>query len=166
MTRHLLLLMAALFVALLPAAAGAAEAERPVVILVDISRWMADDDGTGRIKMDGAKAALLSFIRNIDRDVPVGLRTYPDPHGGQCNGGTVQSPIVAGSPQRLASLVRNLEPDGNTPTAEALLAAEEQLLNSPYREVGATIVLVSDGESNCAPPLRDCGRDPRPRRRH
>lgn len=140
--------------ALAVAATPTEAAVDPIVVVVDTSGSMGESDGSpgGLIKIDGAKVALLDFLQQVEPDTPIGLRTYPG--GGEaiegCNSGTPQFEVRRRDPVEMAATIRTLRPGGDTPTAAALAAAGEEL-----RETGAaqaTLVLVSDGESNCGPP--------------
>jgi hypothetical protein len=133
----------------------AAQTGEPLTMLVvDTSGSMADDDGTGTVKINGAKAALTDFVRGIDPGAPVGLRTYPggseqDSSSG-CSTGTLQvEPPGPSDPSLLDAAIRGLVPDGDTPTGPALNAAAADIRKAGFSS--ATIVLVSDGESNCGP---------------
>jgi hypothetical protein len=129
---------------------SAGSASNPIVLVVDISGSMGDDDGTGRIKIDGAKLALLNFLQQVEPGTPIGLRTYPDQSGGSCNTGTVRFPIAARDPATMSAVIRSLQPDGDTPTAEAMRAAANELKAAGYTH--GTLVIVSDGESTCSSP--------------
>lgn len=122
----------------------------PVVLVVDVSGSMSEDDGTGRIKLDGAKQALLGFLRTVEPGTPLGMRTYPDQVLGDCNTGTLRVPVQPRDPTAMSATIRTLQPDGDTPTAEAMLAAVEDLRRAGYS--AGTLVIVSDGEATCAPP--------------
>jgi Ca-activated chloride channel homolog len=151
--------LAALAIALLahPSLARAAGAPvrvdlngNPVMLVVDISGSMGEDDGTGRIKIEGAKSALLTFLARVEPGTPIGLRTYPDQSGDSCNNGSSRFTIAPRNPAVMSALVRTLQANGDTPTAEALRAAAAEI-----RATGAeqgTLVLLSDGESTCANP--------------
>ncbi len=127
----------------------------PIEIVLDTSGSMSESDGSpsGRIKIDGAKTALLDFLQQVEPQTPIGLRNYPGSgteEGAEgCSAGDAQFKIVPRDPSTMAATIRTLEAEGDTPTAAALEAAAEEV-----RETGAsegTIVLVSDGESNCGP---------------
>jgi lysophospholipase L1-like esterase len=142
-------------------ALGAASPEprpSPIVIVVDTSGSMNESDGSssGRIKIDGAKVALLDFLEQVEPETPIGLRNYPaegeesgDEEG--CSTGKEQFEILSRDPTTMAATIRTLHADGDTPTAAALTAAADDLSGTGASQ--GTIVLVSDGESNC-------GRDP------
>jgi lysophospholipase L1-like esterase len=77
----------------------------------------------------------------------VGLRTYPD-SAGSCDGGVKQFDFTAPSDVGLRQAVSGLVPNGGTPTAPALRAAADDLIQAGLTD-GSTIILVSDGLSNC-----------------
>lgn len=137
------------------APAGAAAGPRPsaVAIVVDTSGSMNESDGSpsGRIKINGAKVALLDFLQQVEPETPLGLRVYPGTEGEgseeECSPGVARVPIEPREPSTMAATVRTLTAEGNTPTAAALKAAAAELRKAGTEQ--ATIVLVSDGESNC-----------------
>src|ERR1044072_9910324 len=51
----------------------------PVAIVVDTSGAMSESDGSssGRVKIDGAKVALLDFLQQVEPGTQIGLRNYP-----------------------------------------------------------------------------------------
>lgn len=136
----------------LPAGATAAPTPivnpvRPLVIVLDTSGSMSEDDGTGTIKLAGAQAALSRAIRKQRPGSQMGLWTYPG--GGSCAPGSWTSKIGQDDPRALIRKLRALEADGDTPTSEALRAVADAL-SSTYD--GATILLISDGLSTCEDP--------------
>jgi len=144
-------------------AAAPAPRLNPIEIVLDTSGSMTESDGSssGRIKIDGAKIALLDFLQQVEAGTPIGLRTYPGSGATEnsegCSAGDSQFAIAAREPAAMGATIRTLDADGETPTAAALEAAAEEL-----RAVGAsggTIVLVSDGESNCGPDPCDTARE-------
>jgi lysophospholipase L1-like esterase len=122
------------------------DTDSPVMLVVDTSGSMAEDDGTGSIKIEGAKTALLRFLDDTDPQTRLGLRTY----GGNCDPGRLQFPVAQRDPARTAAKIRTLQTGGNTPTAEALQAAADDLRAAG--DTAGVIILVSDGESNCNDP--------------
>lgn len=133
----------------------------PIAIVVDTSDSMNEEDGSGRIKINGAKIALLDFLGQVEPDTPVGLRTYPYPEergGGECSPGELRVSSSATDRTDMAATIRTLTADGDTPTAAALKAAEKDLTSLGSGQ-GGTIVLVSDGESNCGPDPCDTARE-------
>ena len=58
------------------------EVKRPLVIVLDTSGSMAEEDGAGTIKLAGAQAALTEVIRQQRPGAQIGLWTYPS--AGDC----------------------------------------------------------------------------------
>ena len=121
--------------------------ERPTMLVVDLSSSMDEDDGNGTRKIDGAKAALLDYVGTVDPSQSIGLRTYPDPAKGSCNAGRRAIDIGPADPGTMSATIRGLKAEGDTPTALALQSAATDLKDAGG--TGGTIVIVSDGESNC-----------------
>lgn len=140
------------------AASGPEPRPSPVAIVLDTSGSMSEGDGSssGLVKIDGAKIALLDFLQQVEPNTQIGLRNYPAEGEASeseegCSRGKAQFEVKARDPADMAARIRTLRADGDTPTAAALRASADEL-----EDLGATqgtIVLVSDGESNC-------GRDP------
>jgi len=115
-----------------------------VLIVLDLSGSMSDDDGTGRVKLDGARRAIDTFLQDMEPGTEVGLWTYPGTTS-DCSPGGVRIPVSPVDTARMSATVRSLSASGQTPTAAALRAAANELPTTGAR----TVVLVSDGESNC-----------------
>jgi lysophospholipase L1-like esterase len=132
-----------------PAAAQESEEEyaganrRPILILVDTSSSMSDTDGQGKVRIDGAKEALTLLVERLAPSSSLGIWTYP---GSNCSPGHLATNgYQPAASINIDTVSDQLAPDGNTPTAAALRAAAENLSLAG----GRTIVLISDGESNC-----------------
>jgi hypothetical protein len=121
----------------------AAATSPTVVLIVDISSSMNENDGNGTIKIEGAKTALLNVIQGLPTTASVGLHPYPQ--DGNCGPGSTQAGLEPTS-DALRQAIIGLTAHGNTPTGPALRAAAAEVLREDRR---ATMVLVSDGESNC-----------------
>lgn len=136
------------------AAAGTARnSGEPLVIVFDISGSMNDEDGQGINKLDAAKAAMTDLLRNSNS--AVSLWTYPGgltDESGCSPGGWYGGlhPANNPDPTDVDASIRVLTANGNTPTGPALQQVGEELQKAGHRS--ATILLVSDGESNCGPP--------------
>lgn len=130
-----------------PATTSFATQGRPFVIVLDTSSSMADDDGAGTIKLAGAQAALTDVIRNQRPGASLGLWSYPHGGGGGCASGRFEVPVDQVDQRSMIAKVRSLEADGDTPTGPALRRVAGSLQKQGYD--GATLLLVSDGESNC-----------------
>jgi len=131
------------------APAGAAPSAAPVMLIVDTSGSMGEDDDNGGEKIEGAKLALLDYVGSVDDEAILGLRTYPAADGG-CDSGRQRIRLGKVNPERMSQTIRELEADGDTPTAEAMRAAAQELSDKGYER--GTLVLVSDGESTCDDP--------------
>lgn len=159
------LAVAAAAVVAAPARAASDQVLRPnpIEIVLDTSGSMEESDGSasGRIKIDGAKVALLDFLQQVEPQTPIGLRNYPGSgtlEGAEgCSAGDVQFEIAPREPLAMGATIRTLDAEGDTPTAAALEAAAEELRATEAPE--GTIVLVSDGESNCGPDPCDTARE-------
>jgi hypothetical protein len=118
-----------------------------MLFVVDVSSSMGDADSNGTVKLEAAQNSLLTAIRSAATPrQPVGLWTYPTA-GDDCGTGQLDRAPVSGGEDELDAIIRALRPGGNTPTAAALQAAVDTLRNSGSDS--GTLILVSDGESNC-----------------
>ena len=125
-----------------------------LAVVFDLSGSMTERDSAGTVKLEGAKSALEKFVLGQPSSSEIGVWTYPGGDqlfgcaAGDFAGGGAVAQVGDGS--RLTALIDGLKADGNTPTGPALRAVVDRLSAQGYR--GATILLVSDGESNCGPP--------------
>lgn len=130
----------------------------PIAVLLDTSGSMNEDDGTGTVKLRGAKNAVRDILRNLSPTTVFGLRTYPAA-GGCDEGRYVREPAPLtnsfgnNSADSVLGSIEGITADGSTPTGEALRALADDLTARGY--TAATIVLVSDGESTCSTPPCD-----------
>ena len=127
------------------AAADPSSAIRPLVIVLDTSGSMEEDDGTGTIKLAGAQRALSDVIRRQRPGSQIGLWTYPT--GADCGPGRFRIPVGPLDQRSMIRSIRRLDANGGTPTGEALRAVTRDLRDNGY--AGATILLISDGLSTC-----------------
>ncbi len=124
----------------------------PLLIVFDLSGSMGEDDGTGTVKLEGAKNSMADLVSRQPAGAEMGLWTYPgsgqscDP-GGYLPGSELRR---VQDPNQMAATIRDLQADGGTPTAEALEAAADSLRDRG--RTGANMVLVSDGHSTCGDP--------------
>lgn len=135
-------------------ALGAGAIPDTVYFVVDTSGSMLDPDrprsgGSGRVKLDSAKRALSSIIDEISGSSSLGLRQYPGSVWDPCDVEPALLDLGRHSRSTLDRAVDGLFASGQTPTGEALEAAAQDI-----RAWGSevTVVLISDGLSNCAPP--------------
>lgn len=131
------------------AGSGVNTANDPVVVVLDTSSSMSDTDSSGTERIVGARAAVLGLVDALPPKSKFALIAYPG--GGRvvdgCSVGRVEIPLGELDQPTTAAAVRRLTPDGDTPTAPALQHAADLIKRSPTQR--GTIVLVSDGESNC-----------------
>lgn len=156
--RWLATLLAAMCVALsligFPAAPARADEQPPLVIVFDVSGSMNDMDSSGRVKLSTAKQSMLDLVRAQPPRTSMGVWTYPGGASvdGCSAGGWINQLAPADRPDEtdVDARIRQLSAGGGTPRGPALSAATTSLQQKGYD--AATIVLVSDGESNCGPP--------------
>lgn len=128
--------------------------DAPLAIVFDVSGSMNENDSSGTVKLATAKAAMKDLVQSR-RGQRVGLWTYPG-EGNQVDncqaGGWVRrlSPSDNSDVTDVTAEIQMLTANGGTPTGPALKAAADSLRAAGYGT--ATIVLVSDGKSNCGTP--------------
>lgn len=126
----------------------------PLVVIFDTSGSMDAEDAGGTRKIDAAKHSINQLLRSWSTNGrhPLGLWTYPGGDSSCSPGGWVPEMKPEQNPDAttLSAQIDLLEPHGDTPTAEALEAVVDSLKAQGY--TSATLLLVSDGESTCAPP--------------
>jgi len=122
--------------------------ETPVILIADISGSM-DDRVNGSIKLELAKRAMLDFLTSVSSTRAVALRSYPADGRQNCNSGELQFGF---SPKRseMELIINDLRAGGDTPTAEALRAAVDDISWAGFSQ--AEIALFSDGLANCGDP--------------
>jgi Ca-activated chloride channel family protein len=141
-----------------PAAAQQVEAgpppeQRSVLIVLDGSKSMNEPAGAGGTRLDAAKAALKELIPALPADAQVGLRVYgsevaESSRAAGCRDTKLLVPVGPLASGPLRSRIDAIHGKGRTPIGRSLLAAPGDLPVGGKR----TVVLVSDGGDNCAPP--------------
>lgn len=139
------------------AGASAAAADDPsgygrMILLLDSSGSMAEPAGGGQTKIAAAKSALRTVIDGLPDEAQVGLRVFGATVFSRNDKGACTDSQLAVAPgtdnrSELASAVEKYKPYGETPIPHALEQAAKDLGGEGPR----SIVLVSDGESTCAP---------------
>ena len=135
------------------APAAAQDDDRSVLVILDGSASMNEDAGDGGSRLDAAKAALAELIEAVPEGAKVGLRVYGNELSGVsraegCRDTNLVTPVGPLDRDAFRSQVEGLEGKGRTPIGRSLLKAPEDLGPSGDR----TVILVSDGGDNCAPP--------------
>ncbi len=135
----------------------APDKDAAVILVVDASKSMKADDGTGQPKIATAKAALNTLVDELPDDAKVGLRIYGSQVSGTgkaagCADTKLVSPVAPLDRSGLKASINAITPRGFTPIGASLQGAAKDLGSAKQK----TIVLVSDGGDNCAPPA-PCG---------
>ena len=120
---------------------------RPLIILLDTSASMSEDDGAGTIKLAGLKPRSRRSSGSSASGSTLGLWTFPNDGG--CGAGRF---VIEPGPldqRAMIGKIRSLTASGDTPTGLALERTAEQLQSLGYD--GATILLISDGLHTCDP---------------
>ncbi len=133
--------------------AAAQEDDRSVLIILDGSDSMNEDAGDGGTRLDAAKSALTDLIGAVPEGAQVGLRVYGNRVSGVsraegCRDTNLETPVGPLDRDAFKEKVNALEGKGRTPIGRSLLQAPKDLGGSGDR----TVILVSDGGDNCAPP--------------
>jgi Ca-activated chloride channel family protein len=124
-----------------------------VLILMDASKSMAERVGGGGTRLDAAKRSLRTLVDGLPDDARVGLRLYGHRVAGAgraagCRDTELVSPVGTLDRAALKAQIDAYRAVGSTPIGRSLRAAATDLPASGQ----STIVLVSDGGDNCAPP--------------
>lgn len=138
---------------LLAASPAAAQEDRSVLLILDSSKSMDEPAGGGGTRLDAAKAATREMLAAVPEDAKVGLRVYGAKIAGAtrargCRDTELAVPVGAIRRDQVARVVDGLQGKGRTPIGRSLLAAPGDF-TAPGRR---TVILVSDGGDNCAPP--------------
>ncbi len=121
------------------------------LIVVDSSGSMSEPNAEGQSKMNAAKAALQSLKSDLSAH-EVGLTLFGhrlDPNlPGSCQDVETVLPISDFIEPEFDRHISALKPKGNTPLAEALGHAAQQLVTRDQKETKIVVVL-TDGNENC-----------------
>lgn len=152
-------LLLALTAAPLPATA-ATPARTPaadgtgMVMVLDSSGSMAEDDGSGSTRIAAARKAVGTVVDALPDGYPTGLRVYGAAKPKGCDDTRLAQPVAALDRAGIKRAVARVEPKGDTPIGLSLRKAVGDLPRPAGGSLGRrTILLISDGEDNCqAPP--------------
>ena len=122
-------------------------------MILDGSDSMNENAGDGGTRLDAAKSALGELIDAVPEGAKVGLRVYGNKLSGVsraegCRDTNLVTPVGPLDRDGFKSEVEALEGKGRTPIGRSLLKAPDDLGPDGDR----TVILISDGGDNCAPP--------------
>ncbi|WUS97986.1 VWA domain-containing protein [Streptomyces sp. NBC_00708] len=134
-------------------AAGRSGGNSSLVMVLDSSGSMGDDDGTGRTRMESARAAVSTVVDGLPDGHPTGLRVYGADRPRGCTDTRLVQPVRELDRDALKRAVAGVRPRGDTPIGLSLRRAADDLPEPAGGAIGTrTILLVSDGEDNCGAP--------------
>jgi 6-phosphogluconolactonase (cycloisomerase 2 family)/Mg-chelatase subunit ChlD len=128
--------------------ATAAAAPLQVALILDASNSMWAQIG-GERKIDLAKKALTSLIKDLPSTAQVAFRVYGHQHPRElrdCQDSTLLVPFGPLDKVKLIEQVQSITPRGMTPLAYSLKQALNDLGNAPGEKL---VILVSDGKESC-----------------
>lgn len=124
-----------------------------LVMVLDSSGSMADDDGTGRTRMEAARSAVGTVVDGLPDHYPTGLRVYGADRPQGCTDTRLLRPVQPLDRTAVKEAVAGVRPRGDTPIGLSLQKAAEDLPGPADGAMGTrTILLISDGEDNCGTP--------------
>ncbi|MGP3924421.1 vWA domain-containing protein [Streptomyces sp. 8N616] len=140
-----------------PVAPGApdavADGQSSLVMVLDSSGSMAEDDGSGSTRIASARKAVGTVVDSLPDGYPTGLRVYGADKPKGCDDTRLARPVEALDRAALKQAVADVEPKGDTPIGLSLRKAAGDLPGRPDGSLGRrTILLISDGEDNCGTP--------------
>jgi Ca-activated chloride channel family protein len=136
------------------ARAQTSDTRNRALIVLDASKSMNEDAHDGGTRLDAAKRAVGELLDHLPPGVPLGLRVYGSKvdeasRAEACRDTELTVPVGPLDRARMRSTVNALQGRGRTPIGTSLLAAPDDLGSAAGRR---SVVLVSDGGDNCAPP--------------
>lgn len=125
------------------------------MFVLDRSTSMRTSFGTQRLsRWVSLTNGLATVLPAVDSSLELGALLFPTAGTQTCAvAGAPTLPIRARQAQALLTLMRGTSPSGNTPTADAIRAAGNQLLSTPAASAARALVLATDGAPNCNPNL-------------
>jgi len=121
-------------------------AQERVMLVLDASGSMwGQIEGVTKIEI--ARDALKTLVKNWGDDREVGLVVYGHRRKGDCQDIEVLVPVGPLDAARMVSLVDRINPKGKTPLSASVEVAAEAL---KFTEEKATVVLISDGKETCS----------------
>ncbi|WP_407559865.1 vWA domain-containing protein [Streptomyces sp. 184] len=140
-----------------PARPGAPTEAAPtgggLVMVLDSSGSMAEDDGSGATRIESAREAVGTVVDAMPDGYPTGLRVYGADRPSGCTDTRLAVPVEELDRGRIKDAVADVKPKGDTPIGYSLQRAARDLPERPPGALGhRSILLVSDGEDSCGTP--------------
>ncbi|MGN5637122.1 vWA domain-containing protein [Streptomyces sp. AC154] len=133
--------------------AAASGGSGSLVMVLDSSGSMGDDDGAGRTRMESARTAVGTVVDALPDGHPTGLRVYGADRPQGCTDTRLVRPVRGLDRTALKRAVAAVRPRGDTPIGLSLRKAARDLPQPAAGAIGTrTILLISDGEDNCGTP--------------
>lgn len=113
--------------------------------LLDCSGSM-DENCSGRRKIDGAKEAMIRFLKNVPSDANIGLLAF-GVGGGSCK---EILPIGKNDFNALKKAISSLEPSGQTPLGGAIAIGTKKLIEQYKKQLGYgeyRLIAITDGNN-------------------
>ncbi len=134
--------------------AQSADTRNRALIVLDGSKSMNEDAGNGGTRLDAAKQAVGTLLDRLPPGAPLGLRVYGSKvaetsREEACRDTELVVPVGPLDKEAMRTRVEGLTGKGRTPIGNSLLAVPDDLGEAEGRR---TVILVSDGGDNCAPP--------------
>lgn len=133
--------------------AEAPDGKSGLVMVLDSSGSMADDDGSAQTRMASARAAVGTVVDALPDGFPTGLRVYGADQPKGCTDTRLVRPVEPLDRAGMQQAVGSLRPKGETPIGLSLQKAAKDLPKPADGAIGTrTILLISDGDDNCGSP--------------
>ncbi|MEO3765789.1 VWA domain-containing protein [Streptomyces sp. B5E4] len=124
-----------------------------LVMVLDSSGSMVDDDGSGATRIESAREAVGTVVDALPDGYPTGMRVYGADRASGCTDTRLAVPVEELDRGRIKDAVAEVKPKGDTPIGYALRKAARDLPERPPGALGhRSILLVSDGEDSCGTP--------------
>ncbi len=136
--------LACLTGAMMLASAGAAQADRAIIVLDASGSMWGQIDGEAKISI--ARETLSEVLKSVPPGLELGLMAYGHRDKGSCTDIELVVPPASGTAGAIAAAAAKIQPKGKTPLSDAVRMAAEDLR---YTEDKATVILITDGLETC-----------------
>ncbi|MFG2195132.1 VWA domain-containing protein [Streptomyces sp. NPDC048639] len=133
-----------------------ADGQNSLLMVLDSSGSMKEDDGSGSTRIASARKAVGTVVDSLPDGHPTGLRVYGADKPKGCDDTRLARRVAPLDRTGIKQAVADVTPKGDTPIGLSLRKAAADLPEPPNKSLGRrTILLISDGEDNCGAP-RPC----------